>query len=362
MKVLIIKMSSLGDIIHTLPALTDAARALDNIQFDWVVETAFQDIPRWHPKVRRVIPIALRHWRKNIKRTLKTGEFKQFIQQLRAEEYDLIIDAQGLIKSAAVAFCARGQRVGLDKKSAREPLASLLYQQTISADKEQHAVEKVRELFAKALKYPRPAYPVDYGIDISQLTTLISLPRRPYIMFLHGTTWATKHWPESYWCALAKKASQKGVQVLLTWGNELEKIRAQKIVAYCQAQRLTVIPYMLPKLSLNEITYVIANAQATVAVDTGLGHIAAMMNVPTLSLYGPTFPAFTGAYGQQQQHLTVTADCHPCFKKTCPVAEKKKQAQDLYPPCFASLTPEKIWAALEKILININGKVEGIHG
>ena len=359
MNVLIIKMSSLGDVIHTLPAVTDAVKALDDIQFDWVVESGFQEIPRWHPAVRQVIPIELRHWRKNKRDALMSGSVKHFIQQLRYREYDVILDAQGLLKSACVARLARGIRIGLDKKSAREPVSSVFYQKTVSAGKNQHAVEKVRQLFAKALNYSLPTPEVNYGIDIARLGNML-LPKQPYVMFLHGTTWATKHWPEQYWCELAKKLCSEGQQVVLTWGNQIEKARAEKIVYFCQQQKLNLTPHILPKLSLGEITYVIANATAAVAVDTGLGHIAAMMNVPTLSLYGPTFPGFTGAYGQQQIHLTVDAQCHPCFEKECPIAKGSRSS--LYPPCFKTLTPQSVWQQLESMLIDSKRKTDVIHG
>lgn len=344
MKVLIIKMSSLGDVIHTLPAVTDAAKALKNVHFDWVVESAFQEIPKWHPAIERVIGIDMRRWRKNILQSLQQGEIKKFIKQLRASDYDIVLDAQGLIKSSSVAVLAKGQRIGLDKHSAREPMASLFYQTKIAAPKNQHAVEKVRQLFAAALGYPYQPSPLSYGIDERCLKS-VEVPDK-YVMFLHGTTWSTKHWPEQYWCELAVLLSRQGKQVMLTWGNEIEKQRAEKIRGFCEQQSLNLLPSILPKLSLGEITYVIAKAQAVVAVDTGLGHIAAMMNVPTLSLYGPTFPGFTGAYGNHQTHLSVTKACHPCFEKQCPIAKENLH----YPPCFESLPPAKVFEALNKII------------
>lgn len=344
MKVLIIKMSSLGDVIHSLPAVTDAAKALKNVHFDWVVESAFQEIPKWHPAVGRVIGIDMRRWRKNIMQALQQGEIKRFIKQLRTSQYDLVLDAQGLIKSSSVAFLAKGHRVGLDKHSARESIASLFYQTKIAASKNQHAVEKLRQLFARALGYSYQASALSYGIDEGCLKA-VTVPNE-YVMFLHGTTWSTKHWPEQYWYDLAALLSEQGKQVMLTWGNEREKQRAEKIRTFCEQRALTLLPIILPKLSLGEITYVIAKAQAVVAVDTGLGHIAAMMNVPTVSLYGPTFPGFTGAYGNHQRHLSVSKDCHPCFEKQCPIAKENM----LYPPCFESLPPATVFEIVKQIM------------
>ena len=128
MRVLLIKTSSLGDVIHALPALTDAARAIPGIKFDWVVEEGFAEIPTWHPAVGKVIPVAIRRWRKNLWQTIKSGEWRRFKQSVRSTKYDLVIDAQGLFKSALPAMLAHGPRAGLDRASAREPLSALLYQ------------------------------------------------------------------------------------------------------------------------------------------------------------------------------------------------------------------------------------------
>ena len=100
MRVLLVKTSSLGDVIHTLPALTDAQRAIPGIQFDWVVEEGFAEIPAWHPAVAQVIPVAIRRWRKHPLQTLRSGEWRRFKARLRETHYDLVIDAQGLLKSA----------------------------------------------------------------------------------------------------------------------------------------------------------------------------------------------------------------------------------------------------------------------
>jgi len=344
LKVLIVKMSSLGDVIHTLPAVTDAAKAYPGgICFDWVVEPAFQEIPKWHPAVDVVYPAPIRYWRKNILAAFSKGEFRKFTHNIRRKKYDVVIDAQGLLKSALVASLAKGPKVGLDKHSAREPLASWFYQRKIKLEKEQHAVEKVRQLFAQALDYPYEPSTVDYGID---KTRLQDYPiDGEYVVFLHGTTWATKHWPESYWQQLAGIHSAHGIKVYLPWGCAAEKSRAEKIRTHCQQKGLQVLPEVLPKLNLSQISLVIGNAMGVIAVDTGLGHISAMMNVPTVSIYGPTYPGFTGSYGKNQSHLSVSASCHPCFNKQCSIA---KPGETVYPPCFASLPPEKIWQVFKQ--------------
>ena len=163
-RVLIIKTSSLGDVIHTLPALTDAVHALGEIQFDWVVEENFSAIPAWHPAVRKVIPVAIRRWRKNIFRRLFSAEWKKFRQQLKQEHYDYVIDAQGLLKSAWITLLAHGDSYGLDKHSAREGMASRFYQYPQTVARQQHAVERVRQLMSHSLDYQLDKLPLDYGI------------------------------------------------------------------------------------------------------------------------------------------------------------------------------------------------------
>jgi heptosyltransferase I len=334
MRVLIVKTSSMGDIIHTLPALTDAAAAIPNIEFDWLVEESFQAIPAWHYKVNKVIPLALRRWRKDFISSLRKGEMKSFFNNLRALKYDMIIDAQGLTKSAVLSFLARGKRFGLDWTSAREHWASLWYHQRSHASWDDHAVSRVRQLFAQSLNYELPNSPPNYGIDLKKLAVI---PQEiPYFIFLHGTTWATKHWPESYWIELGKIIASSGYKIKLLFGNELEKNRAERI----QSQVSSV--EVLPKLSLTEVAGVLAGAKGIVSVDTGLGHLAAALNVKTVSLYGPSDPLLTGTQGLNQIHLKANFPCAPCFKRDC----QFKGDKSIEPPCFASLSPERVWNEL----------------
>lgn len=340
MQVLIVKTSSMGDVLHTLPALTDAVKAFPTIVFDWVVEPGFAEIPRWHKAVRTIFEAPIRRWRRHIWKSIKNGEITSLISCIKKVEYDIVIDAQGLIKSALLTRFAKGKRVGLSFSSAREGMASLAYQHTIDVLKDQHAVERVRQLFAKALGYDDPQSSPDYGIDKQRLIP-ISIGE-DYLIFLHGTTWATKHWPEVYWQQLALFAAKAGYKVLLPWGNEAEHGRAHRIKSAVEKSGETPVPHVLPKLSLSEITSVIANAKGIVAVDTGLGHVAAAMAVPTVSLYGPTDPKRTGAYGPSQQHLFVDFECSPCLSREC----KKMGMFSVMPPCFESLPPHKVWHTL----------------
>lgn len=346
MRVLLIKTSSLGDVIHALPALTDAAHAIPGIRFDWVVEEGFAEIPTWHPAVDHVIPVAIRRWRKNLWQTFRNGEWRQFKKRVRERKYDLVIDAQGLVKSAWLTRYIKAPVAGLDRYSAREGLASRFYDRRLSVARGQHAVERVRQLFALALGYDLPSGLGDYGLDRSRLE---EIPTKPYVVFLHGTTWDTKHWPEVYWRQLAERLGRSGLHICLPWGNPAEKARAERI-----AQGLNNAQ-VLPKLNLAGVARVLAAAKACVAVDTGLGHLAAALDVPTLSLFGPTNPGLTGAYGKAQVHLGSDFPCAPCLQKKCtykPSAEDRRRF-DLkreWPLCFTRLNPERVASQLSALL------------
>lgn len=353
MRVLVIKTSSLGDIIHTLPALTDAARILPGIRFDWVVEEAFAEIPAWHPAVERVIPVAIRRWRRNPMQAWRSGEWRAFVRSITAPTpYTLAIDAQGLLKSAWLSRHVQAPVHGLDRRSAREGLASLFYRHTHAVARGQHAVQRVRALFAAALGYAMPASDGDYGLDRARIVAAVQpeahTPGR-YLMFLHGTTWETKHWPEWYWERLLARALEAGWEVRLPWGNPAERARAERL-----AQGRPGVT-VLPQLTLTGMAVELAGAAACVAVDTGLGHLAAALDIPTVSLFGPTHPSYTGAWGREQVHLASDLRCAPCLARTCrhtPDATERERfdlARET-PLCFTRVAPEQVWQALDDLL------------
>ncbi len=336
MNVLIIKTSSMGDVVHTLPALTDAQRAVPGIRFDWVVEEAYAEIPAWHPAVDKVIPLALRRWRKQLWRSLVSDEWRVFRNLMEERSYDYIIDAQGLIKSALIMSLGHGERCGFDRNSVREPLAALVYQRSYEVAKNMHAVERVRRLFALTLGYPPPTQDEDYGIDKTRFT--ISPTERPYLVFLHGTTWPTKHWPESYWMVLARLCCDAGYDVYLPWGNDTERLRAERIANSAAGTQV------LPRMELNQLAGVLAGARAVVGVDTGLAHIAAALAVPSVTLYGATSPQRTGTYGESQTHLCANFRCAPCLKRQCTYTGDTQ----VLPACYQTLPPERVWEALHE--------------
>ena len=305
MRVLIVKVSSLGDIIHTLPAVTDAHRAHSNLIFDWVVEESFVEVPSWHPAVNKVIPVAIRRWRRNLMQTYLNHEFRTFKRTLQGVHYDLVIDAQGLIKSGLISRLSRGITIGLSNRTIREPLATLFYNKVYSVPWTEHAVDRVRQLFSRALNYEYQNNSLDYGINLESVNTDVKAPKRKQIIFLHGTTRISKYWPERKWRALANIATDGGYDVVLPWGNEQEKKRAE----FIGKDNLNV--KVLDRQSLSDLAMLISGSKGVVAVDTGLGHLAAALSKPTVSLYGPTDPERVGTYGSNQVHLGLK--CEPNY-------------------------------------------------
>ena len=332
MKVLVVKTSSLGDVIHTLPALTDATHAIPGIRFDWVVEQAFAEVPGWHPAVDRIIPVAIREWRKHPLQARKSGQWSNFKESIGTTEYQAVIDAQGLLKSAWLTRYASGRVFGLDKASAREPLAARFYDVKCAVAKGQHAVERVRQLFATALGYAYdPTHKGRYDLNFSQA-------RQKRVVLLHGTTWPTKHWSEVAWQALAKLAIAGGYEVCLPWGNEPEKLRAKRIAESSGAQ-------LLDRMTLTEIARLLAGSAGCVTVDTGLGHLAAAVDTPTVALFGPTNPALTACYGEHQAYLNATLDCVPCMARTCRIKPDFEKMAGT-PPCLEGFSPDRVFDAL----------------
>lgn len=294
MRVLIVKTSSMGDVLHTLPALTDAQQAIPDIRFDWVVEEGFAQIPSWHAAVDRVIPVAIRRWRKAWFSAPVKAERKAFREAVQAEKYDAIIDAQGLVKSAAlVTRLARGIKHGMDWQSAREPLASLFYNQRHSVPKQQHAVERTRELFALSLGYSKPQSQGDYAIAQHFLNHL-NADAGQYAVFLHATTRDDKHWPEANWRELIGLLASSGIRIKLPWGAPHEEARAERL-----AEGFDYVE-VLPRMSLENVAKVLAGAKFVVSVDTGLSHLTAALDRPNITLYGPTDPGLIGGYGMNQ--------------------------------------------------------------
>ncbi|WP_158366569.1 lipopolysaccharide heptosyltransferase RfaC [Candidatus Williamhamiltonella defendens] len=295
MQVLLVKTSSMGDVLHTLPALTEAMNAHEKICFDWVIEENFVQIPTWHPAVDKVIPVAIRRWRQHWFRKSVQTEWAIFKQALQKKHYDVVIDAQGLLKSAAlITRLACGIKHGFDRQSAREAFASAFYHQRHRVDKNQHAVERLRDLLAKSLGYSKSSWRGDYAISSAFVSK--NRPHDPYLILIHSTTQKAKHWPELHWRALIEEVIKRSarIKIKLPWGTEPEYQRACRLAeGFSQVE-------VLPHCDLQAIAHILTAAQAVVSVDTGLSHLAAALGKPNLTLFGPTDPLLIGGYGDHQ--------------------------------------------------------------
>lgn len=334
MDVLLIKTSSMGDVVHTFPALTDALRERPDLRVHWVVEEAFADLAARHPAVVNVIPCALRRWRKQPLRSIK--EWRSFKKRLRTREFDAVIDAQGLLKSAFITRRARGPKYGLDRTSARESLAARALDHPQAVAKNQHAITRVRQLFAQSLGYELPTTAPDSGLARQQQDKPITAGSQ--LIFFHGTTWKTKHWPEAYWRTLIECATEAGCQVLLPWGNEVERSRAERLATGIDAATV------LPSLSISALFDLLLTLDGFVAVDTGLAHLAAAAGLAGVALYGPTDPALTGVIGVRAKSLAATFPCAPCKQQQCQY--KGHEGGDVFPACFSRLSPDYVWQQL----------------
>ena len=285
----------MGDVIHNLPVVNDILQHIPNVQIDWVVEESFADIPKLHPAVQRVIPVAMRRWRKQLSSKATWQEIRAVKETLANSSYDAVIDTQGLLKSAWLAHYANGPLMGYDWQSIREPLASLFYGKRFTISYQQHAVTRNRTLAAMSLDYPVPNDAPDYGIaknntaesrmDTGSQSTSI---KGNYIIGLHGTSRDSKLWPVEQWAKLGQALNTQGFALALPWATPAELERAIAISG--QVEHCTV----LPKLSIGAIAGVIAGAVSAVGVDTGLSHLAVALNIPTIAIYTDTNPELTG--------------------------------------------------------------------
>ncbi|MDD5383249.1 MAG: lipopolysaccharide heptosyltransferase I [Gallionella sp.] len=287
--ILLVKTSSLGDVLHNLPVASDIARHYPDAQIDWLVEESFAALPGLHPAVRNIIPVAVRRWRGKLLSPAAWREIAAFRNTLAAQHYDVAIDTQGLLKSALLMRGAHGLRCGFDRLSAREPLAASLYQRTFPVAAGQHAVERNRQLAAQALGYA-PEGQADYGIRPPAIARPAWLAEGPYAVLLHATSRADKLWSEPNWIALGRYLYEKNLRCILPWGSAAEQARSLRLA---EAIPDAIMP---PRLSLNEAAAMLGGAQAVIGVDTGLAHLAAALGVPTVGIYTATDPALTGLY------------------------------------------------------------------
>ncbi|TPK40261.1 lipopolysaccharide heptosyltransferase I [Mesorhizobium sp. B2-5-4] len=299
MKVLIVKTSSMGDVIHIFPALEDASLNRPDVIFDWCVEEAFAGIVALHPAIGTIHTVAIRRWRKTLFDTNTWREAAALRRALRACRYDLIIDAQGLLKSALVARQARAPIAGFNRSSAREPSATLFYDITHAVPRDLHAIERTRRLFGLALGYQPDLSTLDSGI-VPPSGSLAGIDGKTAFL-LHGTSREDKKWPVEDWIGTASLLVERGMTPVTTWSNEREKTVAEAIA---KAVPSTVV---VPKSPLADIAAILGRSTLVIGADTGLTHLASAFGLPTVAVFLATEPGLTGPRGPYASTLLAPA-------------------------------------------------------
>jgi heptosyltransferase-1 len=285
--VLFIKTSSLGDVIHHMPAMTEVRRNRPDARISWVVEEAFAPLVRLHAAVDAVIPVDSRGWRRSLHRPATWRALKDFVVALRAQSYDEIVDTQGLVRTAVMAKLARGRRHGYDARSIREPPASRFYDVRHRVDQGLHAIARNRLLTALALGHT-PDRILDFGLDRAGLAGPAGAP---YGILLHATARLEKEWPERSWVEVGQILSGRGLELLLPWGTSAERDRSVRIAAALGNGR---VPERGP---LDAVARQVAGASLVIGVDTGLLHLAAALGVPLIGIFVGSEPDLTGPKG-----------------------------------------------------------------
>ena len=294
-RVLFVKLSSLGDVIHHMPAITDLAEHRPEARVAWAVEEAYADLVRLHPGVAEVIPVGLRGLRGNVLDGSRWRGLADTRRALARGGWDYVVDSQGLIKSALVARAARGVRFGLDRRSARERLAARFYDVRLPVARERHAVQRNRELVAQVFGY-RVHASARYGL-VPPPAAPSWAPVRPYAVLVHAASRQSKAWPGERWIGLGTLLASRGYACVLPGGTEAERRIAAR---YADAMPDAIAA---PAIDLAEAAALLGHAALVAGVDTGLTHLAVALSRPTVGIYCATRPELTGLHGSESVNL-----------------------------------------------------------
>jgi heptosyltransferase I len=323
-RILLVKLSSFGDLIHTFPAVSELKSNLPNIHLDWLVDASYSAIPSWHPGVDEVLELPIR------KRSGKR-DWQGLIQAhkvLRTRHYDSIIDAQGLIKSSLSMIGVKGTKHGFATPLLKEPLARFNYHHQHEVEVG-HVIDKNRQLLASVFNYPlSPSF--RFGIENN------SIIKSNQVVFFIGSSWHNKRWPLSHWHQLVKKAINHGLHVVMPWGSQKEKDELLIFNSF-PSSKLTISSY-----SLNNLKNVLESSRAVIAADTGVLHLAQAVNTPVLGLFGPTDGMRSGPGSNAL--IQSKESCAPCMRRKC------KFNDSIWAPCMISIDPDNVWSRLLKVM------------
>jgi heptosyltransferase-1 len=288
MRILIVKTSSMGDVVHALPVVRDVRRAFPNAEIEWLVESAFAGIVRMHPGVNRVLPLNFRRWRRKLFDADTWRAMRALRAQLRERPYDCVLDLQGLFKSAIWGRQAAGPLMGYDSSSGRDPIAPWLYQRKAKVSLQLHAIDRCRQLAATHLGYPTPTDAPVFGIRAGE--SVWRVRGGPSAALIPCASRPEKIWPEARWIAVGKRIKAMGLSPLVIWGTEEEQVRAERIAAGCEGE----VP---PFLNVPDMAALLAGTKRVVGLDTGFSHLAAALGKPTIGIYCDHEPGLAGIVG-----------------------------------------------------------------
>jgi heptosyltransferase-1 len=283
--VLVVRPSSLGDIVYAMALVSDIATHRPGLAVDWIAEDAFVDLVRLDPRIRRVIPLALRRWRHTPFKAGTRREIAGFRRSLRETEYDAILNLQEQMKGAVVSWFARGVRHGLDRANIREPIATLVDDVHHAVSRDLHLVDRCRGLAAAALGYAAVGPPRWHLVPPHAAP---NMPIGPFALVFHATSRVDKLWPEERWRELVAHFAGAGFATVLPWGNADDEARSRRIA---DATPGAIVP---PRMALPELATLVRSAEVVVGVDTGLTHLAAAMGTPVVAVFTATEPALAG--------------------------------------------------------------------
>ncbi|MDA8418641.1 MAG: lipopolysaccharide heptosyltransferase I [Desulfobacteraceae bacterium] len=350
MKILIVKTSAIGDVIHTLPALNCLRRHYPEARIDWLVEEAAAEAVIGHRAVDRVLVSRRKSWIKFIKsgRFLAAGrDFYRLWHDLRATRYDLLLDFQGLLKSGIFVFGARARRkVGFGPGMEHAEASWLFLNERLPpVAMDQHAIQRELQLLA-AIGIPCQDVVFDFPVrdeDQNQVRRLLAKlgadPSEPMVAINPLTTWPTKHWLNERFAAVADRLGEMGVKVVFTGGLGEAPVIAEKIIASMRHRDKAI--NLAGRTSLKELAALYGMVQAVITTDTGPMHVAAAVGTPVVALFGPTAPWRTGPYGDKHRVLRAGLACSPCFKRECQGHEMN---------CMKNITLDEVLTAVSLFL------------
>ncbi len=332
-KILVVRLSSLGDIVHTIPAVSLLKERFPRASIHWVVKRQYKDLLEDIPFLDMVIPVDTDSWKGSPFSRDTLSQVKALARDLQGEGYHLAVDFQGSTKSGFITLLSRAPlRLGFSPTHCREPLNALFTNRWVFPGRGRyHKVEMYGDLL-RALGIERNGLPrvcIPPPLDGRGVEDFLKKEvgiRGPRVVINPGARWETKRWPVEYWARLADLLQARGAKVIIVWGPGEQELASQV------ADSMAFFPIMAPLTDLKQLLYLLSRVDLVIAGDTGPLHLAAALGTPVIGLFGPTDPILNGPYGQLDRVMETLLSCKGCWKRVCPDGS-----------CMSSISPEKVY-------------------